>query len=296
MSSLSRLCLFGLLPLCCSIATAAERPVLDVWPRKAPGETKDIGPEEFRPPQPKQRSSVQRLTNVSQPTLTLYQPPEDKRNGAAVIICPGGGYSILAWDLEGTEVAEWLNSIGVTAAVLKYRVPRREGDTANALPISDGQRAISLVRSKASELLIDPRRIGILGFSAGGNLAASTCLKTDKRAYDKLDATDDVSCRPDFGVLIYPAYLADTDGQLKSEYQPTKETPPLFFAFAANDRVTVAGSLALAKAMTAVGAPAELHMYDTGGHGFGLRKSDDPCHTWPARCAEWLAQRGLLKK
>jgi acetyl esterase/lipase len=296
MAFLSRSYVAAFLLLSCAIATAADRPVLDVWPGKAPGETKDIGPEEFRPPQPKQRASVQRLTNVSKPTLTLYQPPEDKRNGAAVIICPGGGYSILAWDLEGTEIAEWLNSVGVTAAVLKYRVPRREGDTENALPLSDGQRAISLVRSKASELGIDPRRIGILGFSAGGNLAANTCFKTDKRAYDKLDATDDVSCRPDFGVLIYPAYLADNDGQLKSEYQPTKETPPLFFAFAANDRITVAGSLALAKAMAAVGAPAELHMYDSGGHGFGLRKSDDPCHTWPERCADWLGQRGLLKK
>src|SRR5438105_1699955 len=134
--------------LLCLAATAADRPVIDVWPGKPPGDTKEIGPEEFRPPQAKQRADVQRLTNVSRPTLTLYQPPEGKRNGTCVIVLPGGGYSILAWDLEGTDIAEWLNSIGVTAAVLKYRVPRRDGDTANKLPLMDAQRSMSLVRSK----------------------------------------------------------------------------------------------------------------------------------------------------
>ena len=286
----------GLSMILASPALAAEQPVIDVWPGKAPGETKEIGPEEARPPQAKQRADVLRLTNVSKPTLTLYQPPEGKRNGAAMIICPGGGYSILAFDLEGTEVAEWLNSIGVTALVLKYRVPRRDGDTANKLPLMDAQRAMSLVRSKASELSIDPRRIGILGFSAGGHLAAATCLKSSERQYDKLDATDDVSSRPDFGVLIYPAYLADNSGALKAEYQPTKESPSLFFAFAMDDRVTVDGSFALARALKNAGVPAELHMYDAGGHGFGLRKSEFPCHTWPARCSEWMERRGLLKQ
>src|SRR6476646_2647995 len=183
---------FGLAILSCCVGFAADRPVIDIWPDKAPGETKEIGPEELRPPQAKQRPDVQRLTNVSKPTLTLYQPPQDTRNGAGVIICPGGGYNILAWDLEGTEIAEWLNSIGVTAAVLKYRVPRRDSDTVNKLPLMDAQRSMSLVRSKASELGLDPRRIGMLGFSAGGNLAAATCLKYAQRQYDKLDAVDDV--------------------------------------------------------------------------------------------------------
>lgn len=275
-------------------AVAAERPVINVWPEKAPGETKEIGPEEFRPGQPKQRPDVQRLTNVSQPTLTLFQPAEAKRNGTAVIVCPGGGYSILAWDLEGTEVAEWLNSLGVTAAVLKYRVPRREGDQANALPLMDAQRALSLVRSKSSELGLDPQRIGILGFSAGGNLAAGACLKYAQRTYPKVDSTDEISCRPDFGVLIYPAYLVDAQGALKPEYQPSKESPPMFFAHAFNDNVTPDSSIALARALKAAGVPAELHIYDGGGHGFGLRKSEFPCHTWPARCGEWLAHRKLL--
>jgi len=287
--------ILGLTFVTCCVSIAADRPVIDVWPGKAPGETKDIGAEELRPPQAKQRPDVQRLTNVSKPTLTLFQPLQEKRNGVGVIICPGGGYSILAWDLEGTEIAEWLNSIGVTAAVLKYRVPRRDGDTVNKLPLMDAQRSLSLVRSKASELGLDPRRIGMLGFSAGGNLAAATCLKYGERQYDKLDSVDDVSSRPDFGVLIYPAYLSDNSGNVRPEYQPTKETPPMFFALALDDRVAVDGSMAMTKALKVVGVPAELHIYDGGGHGFGLRKSEFACHTWPARCAEWLAHRGLLK-
>jgi acetyl esterase/lipase len=277
-----------------SVLMAADQTVIDVWPGKVPGETKEIGPEEFRPPQAKQKADVQRLTNVSKPTLTLFQPSADKRNGTAVVICPGGGYSILAWDLEGTEVAQWLNSHGVTALVLKYRVPRRDGDMENKLPLMDAQRAMSVVRSKASELSIDPQRIGILGFSAGGNLAAATSLKAE-RQYEKLDATDDVSFKPNFSVLIYPAYLADTGGDLKPEYQPTKESPPMFFAFAMDDRITVDSSFALARALKNAGVGAELHMYDAGGHGFGLRKSEQPCHTWPARCAEWMQRRGIIK-
>ena len=286
--------LFALLVFPSICVSAADRPVIDVWPGKPPGETKEIGPEEFRPPQPKQRADVQRLTNVSRPTLTLFQPPEANRNGATVVICPGGGYSILAWDLEGTEVAEWLNSLGVTALVLKYRVPRRDGDTVNALPLMDAQRAMSLVRSKSSELGIDPSRIGILGFSAGGNVAVGACIKHAARAYDKVDAVDEVAARPDFAILVYPAYLVDANGVLKPEFQPTKESPPMFFAHAMNDNVTPDSSIALARALKAIGVPAELHIYDSGGHGFGLRKSEFPCHTWPARCAEWFAHRKLL--
>jgi acetyl esterase/lipase len=191
-------------------------------------------------------------------------------------------------------VAEWLNSIGVTALVLKYRVPRRDGDMANKLPLMDAQRALSLVRSRANELSIDAKRIGILGFSAGGNLAAGACIKYGERQYDKVDAIDEVSCRPDFGVLVYPAYLVDSNGALKPEYQPTKETPPMFFAHALNDGVTPDSSIAMTRALKAVGVSAELHVYDSGGHGFGLRKSEFPCHTWPARCAEWLAHGKLL--
>jgi acetyl esterase/lipase len=263
--------------------------------RQGPGETKEIGPEEFRPPRPNEKQDVKRLQNVSRPTLTVFQPPAERRSGAAVVIAPGGGYNILAWDLEGTEVAEWLNTQGVTAFVLKYRVPRREGDTTNTIQLMDAQRAMSLVRSKASDYGLDPARIGMLGFSAGGHLTAITCLKFGERQYDNLDAIDEFSCRPDFGILIYPGYLADADGRLKPEFQPTKGTPPMFFAHAMDDRVTPDSSIAMARALKAVGVPSELHVYDGGGHGFGLRTSPFAVHTWPARCAEWLAHRGFTK-
>jgi len=273
---------------------AAERRVINVWPGMPPGATKATGPEELREPRPNEKASVQRLTNVSQPTLTLYEPADQQRNGAAVIICPGGGYNILAWDLEGTEVAEWLNTLGVTALVLKYRVP--DADPQHVAPLMDAQRAVSLVRSQASELKIDSVRIGILGFSAGGNLAGGACLKHDSRAYDKIDAVDEVSCRPDFGVLIYAAYFIDDAGNLKPEYKPTDKSPPMFFAHALNDGVKPENSIALLLGLKAAGVPAELHLYDAGGHGFGLRKSEFPCHTWPDRCAEWMEHRGLFRR
>jgi acetyl esterase/lipase len=169
---------------CCllySSSVAADQPVIDVWPGRVPGETKEIGAEEFRAPRDKEKADVKRLSNVSKPTLTVFQPAADKRNGAAVIVCPGGGYNILAWDLEGTEVAEWLNSIGVTAFVLKYRVPRRENYPNHEAPLMDGQRAVSLVRSKASECGLDPGRIGMLGLRrAFDTSSGSTTSKTPR--------------------------------------------------------------------------------------------------------------------
>jgi acetyl esterase/lipase len=189
-------------------------------------------------------------------------------------------------------VAQWLNTIGVTGVVLKYRVPAPEPRTG---PVQDVQRAISLVRSKAGEWNLDTGKIGVLGFSAGGNLAARACLQYQKRAYDKLDAADEASSRPDFGVLVYPAYLIDDAGQLKSDYQPTKESPPMFFAHAYDDRVKPENSVALFLALKAIGVPSELHIYSAGGHGFGLRPSAQPISAWPQRCEAWLVQQGVLK-
>jgi acetyl esterase/lipase len=278
-------------------ASAAEPATLNVWPDKPPGDTGKVGPEEYLPEQPGQRK-VARLTNVSVPTIAVYQPPEEKRTGAAVVICPGGGYRILAMDLEGTEVAQWLNSIGVTAILLKYRVPvasptshtgQADSRGTPEAPLQDVQRAISLARSKASDWQIDPQRIGVLGFSAGGNLAAAACLKHGTRSYAAIDDTDSSSCRPNFGILIYPAYFIDDAGQLKVEYQPAADAPPMFFAHAYDDGVKPENSIALFLALKRAGVPSELHIYSAGGHGFGLRTSDHPCSTWSARCAEWLA-------
>lgn len=275
-----------------SFTRADEKNVYPLWPEKSvPGETGTIGEEHVLPDREGQKK-VMRVTNVTVPTLTVYQPVAEKRSKTAVVICPGGGYSILAWDLEGTEVAEWLNSIGVTAVVLKYRVPARE--KSNLAPLQDVQRAIRIVRSQAADLGIDANHIGVLGFSAGGNLAARACLHDEQKSYDKLDAIDDLSCKPNFGVLVYPAYLHDEKGGLKPEYAPTETTPPIFFAHAFNDPVKPESSIALFQALRAKGVSGELHIYSQGGHGFGLRKSDDPVSTWPARCAEWMTREKLI--
>lgn len=276
-----------------SSALAQEKPLtLDVWPGKAPGETGQIGEEKFQDAQPGARQ-VQRLTNVSKPTITVFKPPKDKDTGAAVVICPGGGYSILAYDLEGTEVAEWLNTFGVTGIVLKYRVPKRPDQAKHVLPLMDAQRAMSLVRSNATAWGIDPKRIGILGFSAGGHLAATASTNYGKRDYEEIDATDKVDCRPDFAVLVYPAYLAEGD-KLNAEIKVDSKTPPTFFVHAGDDRISPENSARMYLALKQAGVPSELHIYTVGGHGYGLRPSKDAVSTWPKRCEEWLAAGGWL--
>lgn len=282
---------------------AGEPKTIKVWPDKAPGETKELPPE-LDVSKPGQGlvagKPVIRLANVSMPTLAVYRPAKDKATGAAVIVCPGGGHNILAYDLEGTEVAEWLNTIGVTALVLKYRVPARDPVKRGAAAVQDAQRAVSVARDKATELGIDPRRIGILGFSAGGETAALTALY-EQRTYDAVDAIDKTAHRPDFAVLIYPAYLVDKgQATLRSDIKVTKNSPPMFFAHAFNDGVTPLSSLLLATELKKSGVPAELHLYATGGHGFGLRPvADKPCTQWPSACATWMQTMGYtpaLKK
>jgi acetyl esterase/lipase len=281
-------------------ALAADKPLtLDVWPDKAPGEKAPVGEEKITEPKPGTVGTVS-ITNVSHPTLTVYRPANDKNTGAAVVIAPGGGYNNLAWDKEGTEVAEWLNSIGVTGVVLKYRVPRRSDQTPKDAPppqaLMDAQRALSLVRSKAKDWGIDPKRVGMLGFSAGGHLTAWAATNFDKRAYEPTDEVDKLSCRPDFAVVVYPGGVVQKDkDELSPEIRVTKETPPMFLAHAGDDRVRPENSVELYVALKKAGVPAELHIYATGGHGFGLRPSDKPCSTWPQRCAEWLKSQGLLK-
>ncbi|MFO0908026.1 MAG: alpha/beta hydrolase [Isosphaeraceae bacterium] len=272
---------------------------LDVWPGEVPGETRPVGAEKLVPAK-KDARCQEMLTNVSKPSIAVYRPTKAKDTGAAVIVSPGGGYAILAMDLEGREVAEWLNSIGVTAIVLKYRVPRRP-DTSKVDPplvaLMDAQRAVSLVRSKAKAWGIDPNRIGVLGFSAGGHLTAWTATNGDRRAYEESDAVDRVSCRPDFAILIYPAYLQSKEDpdKLAPEIRVSSSTPPCFFAHAHNDPINPEGSAVMYLAMKRANVPAELHIYKSGGHGFGLRPEGTPCSTWPARCAEWLKDRGIIK-
>ena len=176
--------------------------------------------------------STRMLTNVTRPTMTIHRPPKEKNTGCAMIICPGGGYWNLYWELEGEEVAHWLNSLGVTGVILKYRVPRRPGEIKTEpakRPLQDAQRAVSMVRSRAAEWDVDPVRIGMIGFSAGGHLAIATATKFETRSYEPRDNIDKVSCRPDFAVLAYSGYLKEKDkDQLSTGLDIPKKTPPVF--------------------------------------------------------------------
>jgi len=282
--------------LLAAFSTQAIEPwkTLNLWAGKAPGENSDIGIEAPKPERPGQKKVI-RLANVSVPTLSIYKPK--KPNGTAVLICPGGGYSILAMDLEGTEVAEWLNSFGVTAVVLKYRVPRRKDREKHEAPLQDAQRALGIVRLNAEAWGINPERIGVLGFSAGGHLSATAMTNYQKRNYPLIDKADQVSCRPDFGVLVYPAYLVDneTKTQLAPEVKITKDTPPAIFIHAGDDRITAEGSVQMWLAMRRAGVHSELHVFPHGGHGYGLRPSKDPVSKWPKLVEAWLKRTGLIK-
>ena len=283
----------------CGVVSAAEPAVvLDLWPEKPPGFQVEGGSErDTSEPKSGQVADkpVIRLGDVSKPQLHVYRPAADQANGAAVVICPGGGFNILAWDLEGTEVAEWLNSLGVTAAVLKYRTPTGKADPSWLPPTQDAQRAVRLVRGRADDWKLDPKRIGVLGFSAGGKTAAMAALKGAEPLYEGLDGYDEQSGQPDFAVLIYPAYLVDDAGKLRPEVVVTAQTPPTFLAHAFDDPVTPLNSVGLFAALKAANVRSELHVYAAGGHGYGLRSVEDrPVTTWPARCADWMRSQGLL--
>jgi acetyl esterase/lipase len=234
--------------------------------------------------------TVVRLGSVSLPTMTLY-PPKDKNTGAAVVVFPGGGYRILAIDLEGTEVCDWLTSAGVSCVLLKYRVPDSGPYPRSAAALQDAQRTLGLVRSHAAEWHIDPHRIGVLGFSAGAHLAAALSTHFDRRLYSPGDAADQLSCRPDFAVIVYPGYLALADQNFapNSEIRVTGQTPPTFLVQTEDDRVAhVECSLVYYAALKSAGVPVEMHLYTEGVHGYGLRRTNLPVTGWPQLVETWL--------
>lgn len=285
--------------LCAGIGLRAEPAAIRLWPGAAPGDKGGLG-EERDTTKPSDNliagRPVIRIGNVSDPMITVFAAPAATRTGAAVVVCPGGGYYILALDLEGTEVCAWLNSIGVTGVLLKYRVPKRPDRPPYEAPLQDAQRAVGLVRSRAGEWSIDPQRIGVLGFSAGGHLCAALSAAPAGRTYPRVDAADDVSCRPDFQLLIYPGLLVREGGarELPPEVGVTAATPPTFLVMAQDDPVRVENVLDYALALQAAKVPMELHVYPTGGHGYGLRPAKDFVTTWPARAADWMRSRGIL--
>ena len=251
------------------------------------------------------------------PKLTIYLPPKQKATGAAVVICPGGGYGHLAMDHEGRQIAEWLNSLGIAGFILEYRHSRSGAGYRHPTPMLDAQRAIRTVRSRARQYGIDPKRIGILGFSAGGHLASTAATHFDEGKADAKDPIDRVSCRPDFAVLLYPVIalgepfthrgsqrnlLGDNPDaklveSLSNEKQVTPETPPTFLVHTYEDTgVPAENSVYFYLALRKAKVPAEMHLYLKGRHGFGLGKTVGPTSSWPLRCAEWMRASGFLDK
>jgi acetyl esterase/lipase len=287
-------------------AVGADHPlVVEIWPGKAPDESGQADPErvlmspKLDHKQVEVTEPTRMVTDVSKPTLTICRPAKHKGTGTAMLICPGGGYWNLYWELEGEEVAAWLNSIGVTGIILKYRVPRHpdepKGEPARR-PLQDAQRAVSLVRSKAGEWGLHPQRIGMVGFSAGGHLVIATATSFEKRTYEPIDDIDKLSCRPDFAILAYPGYLKVKD---KEELAPGLRippgTPPVFLAHGGDDIISPPEhSVLLYLALRRAGVPAELHVYASTPHDFGVRASDQPCSTWTEACARWLRHQGFL--
>jgi len=265
---------------------------IPIWPNGAP-DAKPNSPAEADSTTSKDNliagKPLVRLGNVSNPTITLYQPTT-KPTGAAVVVFPGGGYQILAIDLEGTEVCDWLTSSGIACIILKYRVPDSGPYPKSSAALQDAQRAVGLVRSHAAEWRIDPHRVGVLGFSAGAHLAAALSTRYYQRLYAAVDAADSENCRPDFAVIVYPGYLALAEQNFapNSEIHPTEKTPPSFIVQSEDDPVHIENAIVYFLALKNAKVPAELHIYADGGHGWGLRPTNQPVTHWPRLVDTWL--------
>jgi acetyl esterase/lipase len=271
---------------------------INVWPRGAPGAQPAPASETDTTTTTDHMVAgrpVIRLGNVSVPTLTLYSP-KGANTGAAVVVFPGGAYRIVAIDLEGTEVCDWLNSIGVSCVLLKYRVPDSGPYPKSSAALQDAQRSLGIVRSHAAEWHIDPNRIGVLGFSAGAHLAAALSTHFDQRLYDPIDDADKLSCRPDFAVIVYPGYLAPADQNFapNPDIHVTDKTPPTFIVQAEDDPAHVENATVYFLAVKNAKVPAELHIYAQGGHGYGLRRTAFPVSTWPQSAETWLRNTQIL--
>jgi acetyl esterase/lipase len=291
---------FILLLFVAAAVWAAPPAPIPLWPGGAPGEQPGPGDEKDTTTEKSgliAGKRVARIGGITNPTIQVYSPPQGKNTGVAVVVAPGGGYSILAFDLEGSEVCEWLNSIGITGVLLKYRVPPHKGAVRYAAPLQDAQRALRVVRSRAQEWGVDPARVGILGFSAGGHLAAAASTNFDVETYPASDGADKLSDRPDFAVIIYPGYLVvKEDGdKVAPELKVSAKTPSTFLVQAEDDPVRVENSLFYFLALKNAKVPAEMHLYAAGGHGYGLRPTAVPITGWPSLAEKWFHTIGVLK-
>lgn len=305
LSYYSRRCQFlvaAILVLACNAAPsqAQQKEEIKLWPTGLPSGSVAIAPERVKKLKAKEAVHDRgHKLYVDSPTLTVYPATKENSNGCAVVICPGGGYNVLAWKHEGLDLAKWFNSIGVTAFVLKYRVPRRRVPAnIHWEPMQDVQRAIRLVRQDAGKYGIDSNRVGVLGFSAGGHLTVMAGVQYDTKCYEPVDAADKRSARPDFICPIYAAYLGDNYKDDKAELGPlikvTKDTPPTFMAVTWDDKFRGAQSALLFSRLREYGVPAELHAYSIGGHGYGIKETDKPVSGWVNHLEAWLKQSGFL--
>jgi acetyl esterase/lipase len=281
---------------------------MPIWPGAAPDAQSVTGPETSTTTGAKSNLVAGKpwlyVERVSRPTMTVYSPT-GKNTGAAVVVFPGGGYWILAMDLEGTEVCDWLTAKGITCVLLKYRVPGN-GQKPQSGPypkspmaLEDAQRTVGLVRHHAAEWHIDPHKIGVLGFSSGGHLAAAISTHFERRLYPAVDAADNKSCRPDFAVALYPGHLwiGSEKFELNPDVPVTSQTPPTFLLQAENDPVdTVNNSMVYYIALKRAGVPAEMHLFAEGKHAFGLRPTELPITRWPGLVETWLGTLGMLSK
>jgi len=261
-------------------AVCAGQSVVPLWPEGKVPLTTSGAPEKVAP----SADDIIRLTDVNVPSLTVSLAPDNGKPNPAVLICPGGGYRILAWNLEGTELAEWFNRQGISAFILKYRVPgNRDG------AFCDAQRAMGLIRFQAQSFNVDPERLDVMGFSAGAHLAVRTSTDFGRRFYEPIDGADGLPSRPDFSLVIYPAYLFREGYTLAPELPVTPQVPPTFLIQAEDDSPHVDSSLAYCIALKAAKVPVEMHVFPNGGHGYGLRKKGKATDVWPELAAVWLA-------
>jgi acetyl esterase/lipase len=265
-------------------AAATPLTTVDIWPEgKMPGR----GADKAEAVLPARGDNVTRVTNISRPTVAVFPAPKKDAAAPAMIVCAGGGYSYLCIDKEGTDIAAWLNSAGITALVLKYRAPNNRAGA-----LEDLQRALSLARERAADWNIDPKRLGVIGFSAGGNLAAKASNLFEPRVYPATDAIDRQSCRPDFAVLVYPAYLDDKNGHVAPDLNLKAKIPPTLIVHSEDDKTHVVGSKIYHAALDEAKVPNEFKNYPSGGHGYGLRCTRD-AKSWPTDALEWLGKAGI---
>jgi acetyl esterase/lipase len=268
-------------------AQAAAPLTLPLWPAgKMPGRGPKEGAVEHA--LPSRGDHVTRITDINEPAIMVFKAPGATKPTPAVIICPGGGYGILCIDKEGTEVAAWLNSIGITGVLLKYRVPNNQDGA-----FQDIQRAVRLVRESAAKWNVAPGRVGVMGFSAGGHLCARLSTNSAQSAYPKIDGADEQNARPDFAILVYPAYLAQVPGQLSAGLPVDATTPPTFLVHTEDDKAFVAGTKSYHAALQAATVPNGFFLCVEGGHGYGLR-ANGKISVWPKKCQQWLMKAGIL--